>query len=387
LKYRVSLFAFSYHSQEDIAADRKAAADIMSSGKYAQSPEWADIDPIPLDDGNGDGIIPLATIAYPPPYTEATSYLRAVMAVNEMSDRALKLTEDIIKINPAHYTVWLYRAKIIKELDKKLADEIDWLNMVSEENLKNYQIWHHRQIIVSRLRDSLTEESDFLAEERDFLMDIFARDSKNYHVWIYRHWLVRHFNLWEDERETLDVETLIDRDVHNNSAWNHRYVLRFSSRDGPEAGPENSGPGLKRGQLAVVDEYIVDAELEYAEDKIRLAPENRSPWHYARGVLRAAKLPLSKWKGFASKFIIEEIGDADNIIKVHVKSSLALEWLADVYAEEAQAKGAEAERDKTVNDAVRMLTLLKEEYDPIRKNYWDYKMRLVTRLSSLSTAA
>lgn len=400
----------------------------MSSGKYAHSPEWADIDPIPLDDGsgNGDGIIPLATIAYPPSYTEATSYLRAVMAVNEMSDRALKLTEDIIRINPAHYTVWLYRAKIIKELDKKLADEIDWLNRVSEENLKNYQIWHHRQIIVSRLRDSLTKESDFLAEERDFLMDIFARDSKNYHVWIYRHWLVRHFNLWEDERETLDVETLIDRDVHNNSAWNHRYVLRFSPRDGPEAGmPENSGPGLKRGQLAVVDEYIVDAELGYAEDKIRLAPENRSPWHYARGVLRAAKLPLSKWKGFASKFIIEEIDDADNIIKVHVKSSLALEWLADVYAEEAQAKGAEAERDetlnddaeaaqaegaeagrdktvndnaeaqagaeaerdKTVNDAVRMLTLLKEEYDPIRKNYWDYKMRLVTRLSSLSTAA
>lgn len=36
----------------------------------------------------------------------------------------------------------LYRAKIIKELDKKLADEIDWLNRVSEENLKNYQIWY-----------------------------------------------------------------------------------------------------------------------------------------------------------------------------------------------------------------------------------------------------
>jgi hypothetical protein len=108
LKYRVSLFAFSHHSQEDIAADKKAAASIMSSGKYAHSPEWADIDPIPLDDGsgNGDGIIPLATIAYPPSYTEATSYLRAVMAVNEMSDRALKLTEDIIRINPAHYTVW-----------------------------------------------------------------------------------------------------------------------------------------------------------------------------------------------------------------------------------------------------------------------------------------
>ena len=80
----------------------------MSFGKYAQSPEWANIEPIPLDDGsgNGDGIIPLATIAYSPAYTEATSYLRAVMAANEMSERALKLTEDIIAINPAHYTVW-----------------------------------------------------------------------------------------------------------------------------------------------------------------------------------------------------------------------------------------------------------------------------------------
>lgn len=50
--------------------------------------------------------MPLATIAYAPDYLEATSYLRAVMAANEMSERALKLTEDVIAMNPAHYTVW-----------------------------------------------------------------------------------------------------------------------------------------------------------------------------------------------------------------------------------------------------------------------------------------
>jgi protein farnesyltransferase/geranylgeranyltransferase type-1 subunit alpha len=353
----------------------------MSFGKYAQSPEWANIEPIPLDDGsgNGDGIIPLATIAYSPAYTEATSYLRAVMAANEMSERALKLTEDIIAINPAHYTVWLYRAKIIFELNKNLQDEIAWLNKVSLANLKNYQIWHHRQIIMSRR----TVFPSLPSKERDFLMEIFAIDSKNYHVWIYRYWLVRHFNLWDHERETHDVETLINRDVRNNSAWNHRYVLRFSPRGSTEAGmPDNSGPSLKKGQLAIVDEDVVDAELEYAKGKIILAPENRSPWHYARGVLRASNRPLSEWKGFASKFVIEEIDDAGNIIKVHVKSSLALEWLADVYAEEAHVEGTEA-RDNTAN-AVRILTLLKEQYDPIRKNYWDYKMRIVTEGSGVA---
>jgi len=85
------------------------------SGKYSSSPEWADLQPIPLDEGGPDnedgsdgedGPLPLATIAYPPSYLEATSYLRAVMAANEMSERVLKLTEDVISMNPAHYTVW-----------------------------------------------------------------------------------------------------------------------------------------------------------------------------------------------------------------------------------------------------------------------------------------
>lgn len=74
-------------------------------GKYANDPEWASITPIQLDDGS-EKAMPLATIAYPSEYLEATSYLRAVMAANEMSERALKLTEHVISMNPAHYTVW-----------------------------------------------------------------------------------------------------------------------------------------------------------------------------------------------------------------------------------------------------------------------------------------
>lgn len=73
-------------------------------GFYSESSEWADIIPIPQDDG---GLNPLAAIAYPDEYSEAMSYLRALMAKNEKSERALRLTVDIIGMNPAHYTVWL----------------------------------------------------------------------------------------------------------------------------------------------------------------------------------------------------------------------------------------------------------------------------------------
>jgi protein farnesyltransferase/geranylgeranyltransferase type-1 subunit alpha len=77
-------------------------------GKYSESPEWADVTPIPLNDGTdgGQNATPLAVITYQPVYLEATSYLRAVMAANELSERALALTEDVISMNPAHYTVW-----------------------------------------------------------------------------------------------------------------------------------------------------------------------------------------------------------------------------------------------------------------------------------------
>ena len=72
-------------------------------GKYSGSEQWEDVIPIPQDDG---GPNPLAAIAYTEEYSEAMSYLRAVMAQDEKSDRVLQLTDDIIQMNPAHYTVW-----------------------------------------------------------------------------------------------------------------------------------------------------------------------------------------------------------------------------------------------------------------------------------------
>ncbi|KAJ5977253.1 hypothetical protein PENPOL_c007G05166 [Penicillium polonicum] len=326
-------------------------------GTYSTDPEWASVTPIDLDDGSSSGAMPLATIAYPDEYLEATSYLRAVMAANEMSERALNLTKDVISMNPAHYTVWIYRAKILFALEKDLNEELSWLNDVSLKYLKNYQIWHHRQVLLS----SKAHFPTFPPKEADFLMEMFAQDSKNYHVWTYRHWLVRHFKLWDQPRELEDVEFLLKADVRNNSAWNHRYMLRFGPRDtsAPDAGMVNAGDlstaPAEKGRLSVVDEDMIDGELKFAQEAILRAPENRSPWWYARGVLRAAGRGLGEWEEFVGGFVSEGA----------VKSSHAVEWLADVFAE---AVGREA-------DAVRMLTMLKEEFDPIRKNYWDYRIR------------
>ena len=70
---------------------------------YTTLPAWADVTPIPLDEG---GPNPLAAIAYSAEYTEAMAYFRAVVSGGEKSERVLGLTEDIVRMNPGHYSVW-----------------------------------------------------------------------------------------------------------------------------------------------------------------------------------------------------------------------------------------------------------------------------------------
>ncbi|KAF2730579.1 CaaX farnesyltransferase alpha subunit [Polyplosphaeria fusca] len=298
---------------------------------YHDDPAWSDVEPIPQDDG---GPYPLAAIAYTDEYREAMSYLRAVMAKNEASQRVLALTEHIISMNPAHYTVWLYRAKTLSALSVPLSEEIAWLNPTALRHIKNYQIWHHRQTIINQLGSPKGES--------DFITSMLAQDSKNYHVWSYRQWLVQRFNIYTDE-ELAWTESMIDEDIRNNSAWNHRFFLVFG-----------------KSKDAIPSQEIIDRELDYAKSAIRKAPQNQSPWNYLRGAVRHVKLPVSTLKQFALEFADTEKPD-------EVFSSHALDVLADVYAEE---KGMEEQ-------ARRALELLAERYDPIRKQYWNYRMGLL----------
>lgn len=116
----------------------------------------------------------------------------------------------------------LYRAQCVLSLQIPLRDEIAWLNPTALEHLKNYQIWNHRQTIIDAL-GSAEGEADFIAE-------MLVSDTKNYHVWSYRQWLVRRFDMFGDEEEVRWTESMIEEDVRNNSAWNHRFYVVFEGR-------------------------------------------------------------------------------------------------------------------------------------------------------------
>ncbi|KZM23060.1 Galactose-6-sulfurylase [Ascochyta rabiei] len=335
-----NIFVSPFHVPRVILAQLRntlqaSSTDAMPPPRFYHDDEaWKDVEPLPQDDG---GMHPLAAIAYTEEYSEAMGYLRAVMASNEFSDRVLGLTEHIINMNPAHYTVWLYRAKTISELGKPLQDEIKWLNPTALKHLKNYQIWHHRQTIIDALGSP--------EGEADFVSKMLEKDEKNYHVWSYRQWLVQRFDLFDKPEELEWTESMIDADVRNNSAWNHRYYLVVGGRGG-------NAPS----------EHVTKHEIAYTKEAIRKAPQNQSSWNYLMGILRAAQLPKSTVKDFVTEFA--DIESPDDVYSSH-----ALDLLADIYAEEENNK----------ESAERALDLLATRYDPIRANYWNYRKGLLSQ--------
>ncbi|GAB0138563.1 hypothetical protein EsDP_00006793 [Epichloe bromicola] len=346
-------------SEQDIAEEKTRRKEMAAlkrdlygeiTGSLVNDPEWDDVIPIPHSEPDDA----LAKIAYPDDYAEAVSYLRAVMAAQECSPRCLRLTEHIISMNPAHYTVWLYRFKIVQTLKLPVPEEIDWLNAVALSNLKNYQIWHHRQLLMDYYFPVIASDEETIKKlartEIQFVNAMLDEDTKNYHVWSYRQYLVRKLGMW-NVSELAATQNLIEDDIRNNSAWAHRFFLVFSD-------PATSTPNLPAtAHDPEVPAPIVDRELSYAKEKIVLAPQNQSGWNYLRGVLAKGGRCLSDVVEFSEQFV-KDLGEEGE----QVKSSHALDLLADAYCQSGETSRAKL-----------CLQRLWEKWDPIREGYWKHR--------------
>jgi len=191
--------------------------------------------------------------------------------------------------------------------------------------LKNYQIWHHREMVIKRMPPNSH------LHELEFLSTVLNGDTKNYHAWTYRHWVVEHFDYWDNELEY--THDLITRDVRNNSAWSHRFtVMQHFNFEG------------------------LSDELVYVAHAISLAPQNPSPWIYIRGIVSASNHPLGILQDQCEAYVT-----FDKAIITSTQSTHACELLADIFAE------------KDPNKASLIYKQLGDQFDTIRQGLWYYK--------------
>ncbi|BGO99526.1 CAAX geranylgeranyltransferase alpha subunit [Rhodotorula toruloides] len=354
-----------------------AAADAKPYVPWAQREGWEDLQPVAQNDAPNC----LVPIAYDEIYRDAMDTFRAMVAKQERSQRTLELTKILIHYNPAHYSVWKYRADTLFELKTNLSEELDLLDQLVKYHLKSYQVWQHRRNIVLALDDP--------SRERDFTSKALALDAKNYHTWAYRQWVLCHFyssrsfpdstfpspekaeeaqKVWDGELEY--VEELLTKDIRNNSAWNHRFFVCFESGMGGDCG---------------------EREVRYAKEKLAISPNNPSAWNYLRGVLGRLKQPPSTCTAFVTPLALNtpsSLPDSEPAIssKAELPAWLAIEFLADAAAEEARtAEQSSDERKKKVEEASALYGSL-AEYDPIRRHYYALLQKDVVRLASSSAS-
>ncbi|RXK41121.1 protein farnesyltransferase/geranylgeranyltransferase type-1 subunit alpha [Tremella mesenterica] len=316
---------------------------------------WSDVQPIPQDDAP-DALVP---IMYSQEYKDAMDYFRAVSARKEYSDRALELTESILRMNASHYTVWGYRMTTLLVLKKELNEELELMNSFARENLKSYQVWHHRLLLLTHI------SPEHPTEEIDYIHESLLPDAKNYHTWAYLHWLYSHFSSlgrisekeWSEELRW--CEEMIRVDGRNNSAWGWRWFLRIS-RPGAE-GIKDDGK----------------EEIEYTLRAIHRIPHNVSAWNYLRGSLKYLKKPLTPLLPAILPYTERE----DVTITAKEETNLpmpsnplprdtplpisyALEFLAESYQEQGLSI-----------EAAAVYTELSEKYDRMRSAYWAYRAK------------
>ncbi|KAM3164126.1 CAAX geranylgeranyltransferase alpha subunit [Lachancea thermotolerans] len=307
--------------------------------------QYDDIEPLPISGGQEGE---LCQIMYDGEYRTVMGIARALLQKLEFSERALHATSQAIDLVPAFYTMWNYRFQIVKALygtdGAELNRELDWLDEFTLNNPKNYQIWSYRQALL-RLHPSPEFQ-----RELPILQSMIDDDTKNYHVWSYRRWCVLFFGDFTIELQF--ASSLIARDVYNNSAWCHRmFVLKNQVPKGPPA-------------------EVLTGELHYTKKQIELAPQNISSWNYLRGLYdefldgKADPAIMEFALSFTPGIFAADASDTSP----RIQSSYALEFLAHAYAK----------NEDTFAQARKAYQALSDHFDPIRKNFWAYKIRSLT---------
>ena len=200
-----------------------------------------------------------------------------------------------------------------------IRNELYIAAILGGNNPKNYQIWYHRRAMLEHLPPTLflqciiqhnisssTNDDDDMAStmrnlELDYIHTVLLVDEKNYHAWSHRQWIVS--KMIDSARTTTTTtsstvstasptttlvtsiydhelmycENFINRDIRNNSAWNHRWFIVHARTD---------NRGTTNGETAILPVTTMEQELDYTMDIMTIDPYNESPCKYLVALVR-----------------------------------------------------------------------------------------------------
>jgi protein farnesyltransferase/geranylgeranyltransferase type-1 subunit alpha len=194
-----------------------------------------------------------------------------------------------------------------------------------------------------------------------------------FQAWSHRQWIlktVNHQSLWKEELEFND--SLIQKDIRNNSAWNQRW---FTTHEGKgKISPPLSLDKAKR-------------EIDFGMKKADMDPFNESPWRYIVAIVQEQHKVLGGAVSQESLDILTQCEEAitqirQNLEKITGESNqVESTQLLSAYVDILEMK----QNNEGYAIAVDVTRSLGEVHDPIRVKYW--KMRENEILSKIQASS
>lgn len=258
----------------------------------------------------------------------------------------MKMTSDLLAVNPDVYTLWNCRREIIlkrrqfavetvpedttcrevkmeelfedvmsektnvktprESFDEKCQEELYLTEVCLNKNPKSYSAWHHRSWTISIMFNPDIQRELLLCKSA------LLKDERNFHCWDYKRFIFRHANLdIKDEMEfTLEK---IQENFSNFSSWFYRSTLFTDA--------------ASQGIIDFKDVY--DTEYNRVEHAFFTDPTDQSSWFFHRWLVSTdlgQKLPFGASKNLnTSVRITRIITDVSKFMQVIVfNQSLAV---------------------------------------------------------------
>lgn len=219
------------------------------------------------------------------------------------------LVTELLEWNQELYTVWNYRKELIvnflfkdlndlnpSDVEKKhkiFQDELNFVLAKLKKSPKSYWIWNHRMWCLKH--DKLSNWKFELQLIETFLQV----DSRNFHVWSYRRFIIQCMKEDENIKESDEMidfnefkftTKMINKDISNYSAWHNRSQLIVKLF---EKSPRIDKTIVKDDKLY---EYLIlfnnkdlltflKTELKLVKTAIYTDPDDSSVWFYLKWII------------------------------------------------------------------------------------------------------
>jgi len=287
---------------------------------------------------------------------------------NDWSEESLKLTTQLLAINPEFYTVWNYRRHIFlkgifpnstpEQIHSHLASDLALTMAALRQHPKVYWIWNHRRWCLENVPEGPIDAPDDSQgwrkaswnKELYVVEKMLEADARNFHAWDYRRYILSSMPVTRTPADELSYTTKkIESNFSNFSAWHQRSKVYASLWESASA-----------------DDVIraKDNEFELVKQAMYTDPNDQSVWLYHRWLIGSGDDPV---------LLRREIDMIEELLELEPSSKWCLESLVHYKQLLLKHKRDEA----LIAECVTALTTL-ETIDPHRRQrYRDLAARAV----------